>query len=51
MLLEWYLGLDMCVKWTKQRMRKEIWYGDLLNLSALLKMKKWEVNIREVLET
>jgi hypothetical protein len=32
-------------------MRKDIWYGNLLNLSALMKKKKWEVNIREVLET
>jgi hypothetical protein len=32
MLLGWYFGLDICVGWTKQNMRKEIWYGNLLKV-------------------
>jgi hypothetical protein len=32
MLLGWYFGLDMCVGWEKQRMRKQIWYGKLLTV-------------------
>ena len=29
MLLGWYFGLDMCVGWTKQRIRTEMWYGNI----------------------
>jgi hypothetical protein len=32
MLLGWYFAFGICVRWTKQNMRSEIWYGNLLKV-------------------